>query len=255
MTQSTLLPENAHIVPWKDKLWWDVNMMSRYGQAEQSIDSLSNMLRLRVDVHQLFDRKPRFAIVPKYDAMVAHMFAADDAVEAVQLYHNVPLQDLDGVKIEYLLARMAWTIFPLLGMFLSARRKRKVLRLGPDNDWQVRELSGEECSRFYGPTPKSRSSSPRKRTAAQATGQGDEPQDESSEQDNEDKDLNEGRRGRKRRRSSSVSLNHSSRTPNSEELPRSSSEGSESTPSTPGNQPPIPKPKGYRRMIFQPPQW
>jgi hypothetical protein len=206
--------------------------MSRYGRQEQSINSTSNMIRLKVDVHQLFDRKPRLAIVPKYDTMVAHIFDAEDAVEAVELYHNVPLQDLDRVRIELLFARMAWTVFPHLSMFLSARRKRKVLRLGTDNEWQAQELSGDQCSKLYGQTPKSRSSSPRKRTAAQATGEGDEPQEEYVEQDDqhEDEDHADWQRGRKRRRS----LDHfypdsfASRTPSSEELLRSDSEASES---------------------------
>ena len=224
--------ENAHIVPWQNKLWWDINTMSLYGQKEQSIDSTTNIIRLRVDVHQLFDRKPRFAIVPKYDTMVAHIFDAANAVEAVQLYHNVPLQGLDGVGTELLFARMAWTVFPYLRMFLSARRKRKVVRLVSNDEWEVQELSGDQCSELYGQKPKSRSVSPRKRKAAQATEQGDQPQEDYVEQDDqyEDEDDSDWERGRKRRRSSSDFYlgSFASHTPSSEELTRYGSEASES---------------------------
>jgi hypothetical protein len=102
------------------------------------MNSTSNIIRLKVDVHQLFDRKPRLAIVPKYDTMVAHIFDAEDALEAVELYHNVPLQGLDRVSIELLFARMAWTVFPHLSMFLSARRKRKVLQLATTTSGRLR---------------------------------------------------------------------------------------------------------------------
>lgn len=110
MTRSTVALENAHIIPANpsDVNWWRVNAMSMYVGQNQAHDSVRNKVRLRVDVHQIFDRKPRFAIVPKYDALVAHFFDADEVAEAAELYHNVPLQDLDGARIEFLLARILY---------------------------------------------------------------------------------------------------------------------------------------------------
>ena len=144
MTHSSLALENAHIIPRNpsDLNWFDMNLMGRYaGNSSQS-----NTIRFKVDVHQVFDRKPQFAIVPKYGSMVAHIFNADDAIEAVQLYHNVPLQHLNGKDIRFLLARLAWTVFPHLDLFMKAKVRRKLARL-VNNYQEVRpDLQGIEVT-------------------------------------------------------------------------------------------------------------
>ncbi len=209
MTRSTLPLETAHIVPGNpsDMKWWNSNGMSQYGERNSSL----NTLRLRVDVHQIFDRKPRFAILPKYNDLVAHIFhATEDAAEAVQLYHNVPLQYLEGVKMEFLFARMAWTLFPYLEIFLSAGRRRKVSRIH-DNGARVKEeADGDKCYQIY-VQARSRSRSPRKRPIGLAnqetSGDGDAQRNDQNSGDDDDEWQE---RGRKRRRPSYVSYTPSS---------------------------------------------
>lgn len=202
MTQSTLAIENAHIVPANssDIKWWHANGMSRYvtrNQAQNGHNSMLNKLRLKVDVHQMFDRKARFAIVPKYNTMVAYFFSVVGLPEAAELYHNVPLQDLGQVRIEYLLARMAWSIFPHLGLFMLARRPIKVSRREENGTRVTEELDGEQYLKLYRQAQaKSRSISSRKRPIGQMRGEDDE-----SEEDNSDEDDYEWEtRGRKRTR-------------------------------------------------------
>lgn len=120
--------------------------MSLYGQYH----SLGNTLRLRDDVHHIFNRQPQFAILPKGDSMVAHFFNAPDAtIEAVQRYHNVPLQHFENVRVEYLLARLAWTVFPYLGTFLSVAKQRNLIVCDDGGVQTEATLGGEECHQIY----------------------------------------------------------------------------------------------------------
>jgi hypothetical protein len=174
--------------------------MSRYGEPHSS----SNLLRLRVDVHQIFDRKPRFAVVPKESGFVAHIFkATNEVAEAVQLYHNVPLQSLEGVRREFLLARMAWTLFPHLEMFLSAGKRRRISRVGNDGIRVEEELDGNKCRQIIIQS-RSRSVSPKKRPSRDvnlgAPADGGEEDDEPAEESD-----GEWHRSRKRKRQSSIS--------------------------------------------------
>lgn len=131
--------------------------------------------------------------MPKYDAIVAHFFDIEGAAEAVELYHNVPLQHLDGVKLEFLLARMAWTIFPYLGIFMSAQRHRKVSRLDENGDRVVEELDGDKCLEIYRQAQaKSRSVSPRKRAIGPSIGGEEGLQDGYAEQTTEKRVLTSG---------------------------------------------------------------
>lgn len=144
-------------------MWFDQNGMSQYGD----INSQANLLRLKVDVHQFFDRKPKFAIVPKDKEMVVHIFNDEplEAVEAIEMFQNVPVP-LQGQDYRFVLARLAWTIFPLLDTFLKKRVARTLLR--NKNNTLVKEVvSGEECYKHYGMLPKPRSLSPAKRSATQ----------------------------------------------------------------------------------------
>lgn len=220
MTRSTVALENAHIIPKNpsDVNWWRVNAMFLYVGQNQTYNSVRNKIWLRVNVHQILDHKPRFTIVPKYDALVAHFFGADEAAEAAELYHNVPLQDLDGARIEFLLARMTWTLFPHLGNFLMAKMRRKISRLDDNGDRVIEELDGDKCTEIYRKTQgKPRSVSPRKRTIGQSIGEADELEDLYSKQDDSDEADDEwNARGRKRR---GISY-----TPSGEELDPSGSE-------------------------------
>ena len=182
-----------------DVRWWNQNGMSQYGQY----DSRNNTIRLKEDVHQLFDHKPCFAIVPKNGTLVAHIFrACDDSAEAVRLYHNVPLQFMEEARTEFLLARLAWTVFRYLEVFLCSMRRRKVSRIGEDGVRIVEEMDGDKWCRLYAQsTP--RSTSPRKRNIRQVEPtlqehEGGRSEDELATESYDEWPL----RGRKRRRSS-----------------------------------------------------
>ena len=127
-----------------------------------SLHSNANIIRFKVDVHQYFDRKPKFAIVPKYGEMVAHMFDSKsiEAREAIELYHNVPIT-LGEQNSRFLLARLAWTIFPLLETFLKKGVKRRLLRK-IDEGLTPREEDGDSCERIWA-SSRPRSASPAKR--------------------------------------------------------------------------------------------
>ncbi|KAK5202878.1 hypothetical protein LTR41_011390 [Exophiala xenobiotica] len=200
MTRSTLAVEEAHIIPTneRDRSWFDDNGMSRYGD----MNSASNTLYFRVDVHQVFDRKPQFAVVPKAGSWVAHVFHAPlGSEEAAKLYHNVPLQNLKSVRKEFLLARMAWTVFLLLELFLSAGKSRRLVRIGTDGQqMEPEDIGGAKCRDIIRQS-RSRSVSPRKRTFLQRNeirATAGCPHDEDIVTDDDD-----DYRGRKKRRSAS----------------------------------------------------
>jgi hypothetical protein len=222
MTHSSLALENAHIIPTNpaDLNWFDTNIMGRYA----SNTSQSNTIRMKVDVHQVFDRKPQFAIIPKYGSMVAHIFNADDAIEAVRLYHNVPLQPLNGKEIRFLLSRMVWTVFPHLDLFMKARVRRKLARL-VNQKQEIQETDGYRCDQIF-KGARSRSVSPRKRQAGQMTRSEELEEYNEHDDDGRERDGEWPRRGRKRRRTSDDYFLPSSGlcTPCGEDLHRSGSE-------------------------------
>lgn len=74
------------------------------------VDNARNALLLRSDVHTIFDQK-RFAIIPKSSTLLVHIIAPGSLLQLTNLYHNVLLQPLVSVAIQYLLAKFAWTIF------------------------------------------------------------------------------------------------------------------------------------------------
>lgn len=169
--------------------------MAVYGPIHGS----TNTIRLKVDVHQYFDRKPKFAIVPKYNKMVAHMFNSQflEAREAIELYHNVAAA-IDEQSLCFLLARLAWTIFPLLETFLRKGVKRRLLRKAEDG-YVVREEDAKSCTQAW-LSARPRSGSPLKRIRHDTAGAQDAYESELEEVS----DLDEQHRGRKRRRKSSV---------------------------------------------------
>lgn len=195
LSKAGSLLEDAHIIPQNqaDAKWFDQNGMSRYG----SIQSNANTIKFKVDVHQHFDRKPKFAIVPKYNTVVAHMVTAQtiEAREAIELYHNVPVT-LYEQSSHFLLARLAWTIFPLLEGFLLMGKDRRLLRQTGQGR-VVREEDAEGCTRAW-LAGRPRSASPSKRLRGGFEGM----QDAYDSEFLDDSDWEEEERGRKRTRRS-----------------------------------------------------
>jgi len=180
----------------------------------EDIDAHENGILLRSDIHTIFDQK-RFALVPKPSSttptiwsFVAHLTTPGSCQELAMLYHNVMLQPLTGIAIEFLLARFAWTIFGNSKYFLL-RRVKRVLCLAEDGQTKIRELSGDECKALR--QARAKSGSPKKRKPATQEGQQDEEgeqEDEEEEQEDEEGrggdeegQEDEEPRSRKRRRS------------------------------------------------------
>jgi len=186
--------ECAHLVPLKEGQWFKRNGMVQYTNMDritcEEMNDSKNSILLRSDIHYLFDDR-RFALVPKPLAnasnstgIVAHVIPPGASKEIRELYHNVALQPLIGIAIEFLFARFAWTIFSCLVTFLEAGVRRNLCIVDEGNR-VTGEVSSDRCI-FLAKQSKSRSISPKKR----------KPDDH---QAGEDEDLGEeGERGRKR---------------------------------------------------------
>jgi len=106
--------------------------------AINSADDTRNVLLLRSDLHHLFDQA-RFVFVPKMDAWVVHVLFGLPNEELASLYHNVRLQPLSELSVEFLFTRFAWavlsqTIFlrpKRTGVWLWLTATRSVLRILP----------------------------------------------------------------------------------------------------------------------------
>ena len=189
MTQNEEAVENAHLVPAAQQQWFDMNQMAAY-TTSTGMDSMkdpNNTVRLRKDVHTIFDAK-RFTVVPKRGVLVAHTFNELNS-EVFRLYHNVPLQPMK-VSSSLLFARFAYTVFERLRSFLRAGRLRALLLQSEEGPVE-KECSGPECSDFARETAaqsKSRSASPKKRQRPDVV-------DDITEAEGTDE---EDRRGRKR---------------------------------------------------------
>ena len=173
----------AHIIPASETEWF----MSQGLSSVAEFDDASNAILLRSDVHKIFDSK-YFTIVPKHPdqecVLIAHVFGRNCPEEVIRLYHDVPMQPLYGIKMEFLLARFAWTIFDSVKIFLEQNVPRRLKVKGENGEVQEKVCSPQEC-RSHASRPRSTSPSKRARATQPATV--------------------EGNRAHKRRRSSSTS--------------------------------------------------
>jgi hypothetical protein len=116
--------QTAHLVPTSEAIWFNHNRMNTYIKDVDTVDDCRNLILLRSDLHSIFDAR-RFAVVPKLPdtdekpAFVIHALTGNARSEIVQLYHNVPLQPLTEIAIEFLFARFAWTIIRYANSFLN----------------------------------------------------------------------------------------------------------------------------------------
>ncbi|KAL1615661.1 hypothetical protein SLS56_011743 [Neofusicoccum ribis] len=152
------------------------------GSLYAAIDGARNAMLLRADLHLAFDQM-QFVFLPKPLSpgepgcpFVVHLLDPL-AHELRRLYHNVPLQAPLGVAPEYLFARFAWAVFPLLEEFLRHPVDRKLL-FASDPDPVT--LSAQECALFTRQALRSRSASPKKRGRS-AVAEDDDPQEEETE--------------------------------------------------------------------------
>ncbi|KAI9771266.1 MAG: hypothetical protein M1840_002236 [Geoglossum simile] len=157
--------EHAHLVPRSEERWFSENNMSIYTTRQrpgsEPVDDAQNAILLRSDVHTIFDQK-RFAIVPKSSVLLVHIIAPGSSRQLASLYHNVLLQPLVGVAIQYVLARLAWTIFAQSIDFMRQGLERK-LSIYVNGKTSIVDFSGDQCRELISPGTKSRNQSPRKR--------------------------------------------------------------------------------------------
>ncbi|KAK3319500.1 hypothetical protein B0T19DRAFT_445308 [Cercophora scortea] len=180
LTCSSLPLETAHIIPAKDVDWWQENRMYKYArQPSASMDThcLDNYLRLRKDVHTLWDAH-RFAFVPKQGAWVTHVLEVGVTDELQALYHNLQLQPLQGVRREYLFARFAIAILdkPMFARQPGKGPRRLVWVETGAEEPGVKELSAQQCRAIFGPGARTKSSSrsPNKSPSKRTRTDGDE---------------------------------------------------------------------------------
>ncbi|EXJ59512.1 uncharacterized protein A1O5_12137 [Cladophialophora psammophila CBS 110553] len=184
--------EDAHLVPSAERQWFNNNMAVYIHSAKaDKLKESDNSIRLRSDIHTIFDAK-RFAIVPIEGRLVVYCMNTNLGSQVEGLYHGVEIHRIrnSGFLSQFLFARFAYTVFERLRAFLEANTTRK-LRLRVDHEPKEEMCSPERCLRLASDTAyqgKSRSVSPKKRPRPDT-----EPNDDNwSETDF---------RGRKRRRS------------------------------------------------------
>ena len=179
--------DEAHIVPISETEWYNANKLTgllstRFGSLrgtrnDATINNASNLIRLRSDIHHAWDQK-EITFVPKTTKnsksdVVVHCL---DRGDVACVYHNLPLRGY--VRTELLLARFAWTLFPLAVFnFLTMDRARMLLIPDAQGKMTIRKTSATECRAIAnGPTP--RSTSPKKRKPMESEAKTADEQDE-----------------------------------------------------------------------------
>ena len=170
--------ERAHVIPRSERAWFNNNGMATFDtnpSGRGNIDSMSNIIMLHKAVHALWDRM-KFSIVPKRNlddewalAVHVHIYLSESAH---QTYHNRSSFPLREVSPEYVFARFAWDVFPLLPVFLQPGARLLVLQVGPEKPVE-RQYTDNECKSFcegQGEGRSSVSSNKRQRTPTEISG-------------------------------------------------------------------------------------
>ncbi|GAB1311872.1 hypothetical protein MFIFM68171_02082 [Madurella fahalii] len=193
LTNHSLGTESAHLVPRTEYSWFADNAMLRYAEWPDRIttDDPRNIILLRSDVHKLFDAR-RFVLVPKQGVWTSHVPFGKPDDELIALYHNVELQPLKQVAVEFLFARFAWAIFAQCTFILPGPVARSLLVVQAQTFAQaVREMSGDQYLAEFGPRStsgsQSRSKSPKKRVRESNAPDDDEV--EGSEEEDEEEEF------------------------------------------------------------------
>ncbi|KAI4127093.1 MAG: hypothetical protein LQ338_003379 [Usnochroma carphineum] len=175
---------SAHVVPVEEDDWFHANQMSQYvfdiqRRSRSAISDVNNLMLLRSDLHTSFDSAKKFVFVPKrpqpnLSNMVTHLLSPSD--EYGPLYHNTAAYSLDLIPRQYLLARFAWAIFPLVEPFLLSEVRRSLATAAkaqhtfePDD---CKDFTVSRCKRSGTGSPKKR---PRQATASEENVQHGEP--------------------------------------------------------------------------------
>lgn len=148
ITGSKFAIENAHLVPQEYREWYDMNSMSTSGEVN-SVDSDSNLLDLRADMHTMFDNR-HFVIVPRVVTVAGpggatlkeqRFVTTLMMVSAPELYPDFHLVAVNGLKVKSsrkLFARFAWSVLMSVKPFVFSRPSRQI--------WVSENLSKEMSS-------------------------------------------------------------------------------------------------------------
>jgi len=176
MTNSKEAIQAAHIIPRAERQWFALNSMPSYCLLDPTagasiIDRSSNGILLRSDIHRLWDTYRLFFVPKSSDdgtktTLVAHVAAI--SAELLEMYHNVPLQELRGISKEYLLARFAYGILRQLRTFLQSGRDRWLIVQENDGSVKMSQYAASACAKFAedqgdGRSSRSPSKSPKRR--------------------------------------------------------------------------------------------
>ena len=163
--------ERAHLCPRNEIIWFRKNGMASYNirqgiSGNHLTDDIANALAMRPDIHKAFDAC-KFAIVRKNRQWVAHFLATTDSMGIK--FHNMPINVPAVVRSEFILARFAWVIFPAVKSFMEFGPPRLV-KVRVESGGNIQEIektmTSAEFSELEPKPSRSRSYSPRKRTAS-----------------------------------------------------------------------------------------
>jgi hypothetical protein len=125
---------NVHLVPVSELAWFEENSMIEYNRsihnpsvAKHQIDDPRNGFLCRADVHTAMDTG-MFALVPKEGRFVSHFFMA--SCHLGELYHNTEFRMNWDACVEFLWARLAWTVLKMVGRFAAVRGRKIMLSTG-----------------------------------------------------------------------------------------------------------------------------
>ncbi|KAF4547053.1 Hypothetical protein D9617_64g101360 [Elsinoe fawcettii] len=179
----------AHVVPSLKADWFTRNAMGRYcadydTSGRQGLNDRYNTLRLRSDIHQVWDRS-RFALVPKRDTegkvhLVSHVLGT--LPDFLDEYHNrATIIPQSHCRSAMLFARFALQILVGILPFFPHTVKRVVKIRLADGSFRVQNLDRFAIPAFQ---PRSRTPSPRKKRFVPPT-EAMPPMDETFESDSE----------------------------------------------------------------------
>ena len=158
--------ERAHMCPRKESPWFLLNDMSKYNlnpdlSPDGAIDDMSNATAMRADIHKAYD-DTFFVLVPKEGSWTVHFVKATRHLGS--LYHNMRVDLHTDISVEHMYSRFAWTIFPMIKYFLMQGSPRRIRARDVNGEIVVQDLDKKTImDKFFTPTPKTRSVSPKKR--------------------------------------------------------------------------------------------
>lgn len=125
--------EVVHLVPVAEKAWFTAQNMSSNNinpdlAGDAALNDISNGIVLSCDLHHMLDAR-FFAFVPKRGTWVAHFFKP--TLQLGPSFPNTPVQFHAEVSPNFLLARLALAVIPLVGPFLTTPDPRTVKVRGP----------------------------------------------------------------------------------------------------------------------------